>query len=495
MKKYLKLFGLAAVATCMIGCNKDNRTVIRLFAAASMTESMNEVIKAYEKDHADVKIEANYDSSGTLQKQIEQGAQCDIFLSAAPKQMNALETAGLLKDGTRKNLLENKVALVTPAANPKNITSISGLMDVLKQVIAGTYSGSFMLGLGGEGVPVGQYSSQILQHFGVDESALASHINYGTNVKAVTSAVTQGLVDAGFVYKTDAYSANLEAKDNPARKERWKRGWDKMDEKLTQDQQLTELVEAFKADSGEYKDIETPRDADGRRRLLRSLMNIRLPRRMPPETLQIQDAYLRQRAEEKGIVTPEEIPVREGVISLWQGDITRLAADAIVNAANSQMLGCFVPMHTCIDNCIHTFAGVQLRAECNRQMKQLRARYGPDYEQPTAVPMLTDAYNLPAKKVVHIVGPIVSGQLTPALEQDLADCYSNTLDLCAENGLRSVAFCCISTGVFRFPPERAAQIAVKTVRQWLAEHDGAMERVIFNVFSDKDRNIYEHLFQ
>ena len=268
-----------------------------------------------------------------------------------------------------------------------------------------------------------------------------------------------------------------------------------MDEKLTQNQRLTELVEAFKADSGEYKDIETPRDADGRRRLLRSLMNIRLPRRMPPETLLIQDAYLRQRAEEKGIVTPEEIPVREGVISLWQGDITRLAADAIVNAANSQMLGCFVPMHTCIDNCIHTFAGVQLRAECNRQMKQLRARYGPDYEQPTAVPMLTDAYNLPAKKVVHIVGPIVSGQLTPVLEQHLADCYSNTLNLCAENGLRSVAFCCISTGVFRFPPERAAQIAVKTVRQWLAEHDGAMERVIFNVFSDKDRNIYEHLFQ
>ena len=194
-----------------------------------------------------------------------------------------------------------------------------------------------------------------------------------------------------------------------------------MKEKLKQDQRLTELVEAFKADSGEYKDIETPRDEDGRRRLLRSLMNIRLPRRMPPETLRLQDAYLRQRAEEKGIVTPVEIPVREGVISLWQGDITRLAADAIVNAANSQMLGCFVPMHTCIDNCIHTFAGVQLRAECNRQMKQLRARYGPDYEQPTAVPMLTDAYNLPAKKVVHIVGPIVSGQLTPALEQDLAD--------------------------------------------------------------------------
>ena len=123
-----------------------------------------------------------------------------------------------------------------------------------------------------------------------------------------------------------------------------------MDEKRTQDQRLTELVEAFKIDSDEYRDVETPGDTDGRRRLLRSLMNIRMPRRMPTETLRLQDAYLRGRAEEKGIVTLEEIPVIEGVISLWQGDITRLAADAIVNAANSQMLGCFVPMHTCIDN-------------------------------------------------------------------------------------------------------------------------------------------------
>ena len=152
-------------------------------------------------------------------------------------------------------------------------------------------------------------------------------------------------------------------------------------------------------------------------------------------------------------------------------------------------------MHACIDNCIHTFAGVQLRAECARQMEALRAQYGPDYEQPTSVPMLTDAYNLPARKVIHVVGPIVSGALTPALEQALADCYDNTLDLCAENGLRSVAFCCISTGVFRFPPERAAQIAVTRVRSWLAGHGGCMDRVIFNVFSDRDREIYEDLFR
>ena len=268
-----------------------------------------------------------------------------------------------------------------------------------------------------------------------------------------------------------------------------------MDEKLTQDQRLMELVEAFKTDSGEYRDIETPKDTDGRRRLLRSLMNIRMPRRMPPETLQIQDAYLRERAEDKGIVTLEEIPVKEGVISLWQGDITRLAADAIVNAANSQMLGCFVPMHTCIDNCIHTFAGVQLRAECDRQMKQLRAKNGPDYEQPTAVPMLTDAYNLPANKVIHIVGPIVQNGLTPALEKDLADCYRNTLDMCRENGLKSVAFCCISTGVFHFPNKRAAEIAVNTVENWVIDNPGVMERVIFNVFKDEDKEYYEELIQ
>ena len=157
------------------------------------------------------------------------------------------------------------------------------------------------------------------------------------------------------------------------------------------------------------------------------------------------------------------------------------------------MLGCFVPMHTCIDNCIHTFAGVQLRAECARRMSELREKYGAEYEQPTAVPMLTDAYNLPAKKVVHIVGPIVQGKLSPALEKDLADCYRNTLDICAENGLRSVAFCCISTGVFHFPNKRAARIAVETVETWLSEHKGKIDRVIFNVFKDEDKAYYEEL--
>ena len=268
-----------------------------------------------------------------------------------------------------------------------------------------------------------------------------------------------------------------------------------MTEKMTQEQRLDTLVEAFKADSVRYKDLQTPEDIEGKRRILRSLMNIRMPRKLDDSVLAVQDEYLRERIRENGIVTLSKIPVIRNGMSIWQGDITRLAVDAIVNAANSQMLGCFVPMHTCIDNCIHTFAGVQLRAECNRQMNQLRIRYGRDYEQPTAVPMLTDGYNLPAKKIVHIVGPIVEGQLTKALEKDLADCYRNTLDLCAENGLRSVAFCCISTGVFHFPNRRAAEIAVKTVSKWLDEHKGQIDRVIFNVFKDEDKAYYEELLQ
>ena len=266
-----------------------------------------------------------------------------------------------------------------------------------------------------------------------------------------------------------------------------------MIKKTIQEQHLDYLVEEFKADSGEYKDLQTPADAEGKRRILRSLMNIRMPRELPDSVLEVQDEYLTERAKDKGIVQLSDIPVMEEGLSIWQGDITRLKVDAIVNAANSQMLGCFIPMHTCIDNCIHTFAGVQLRAECKRQMDQLRIRYGRYYEQPTAVPMLTDAYNLPAKKVIHIVGPIVQGRLTLVLEKDLADCYRNVLDMCLENGLKSVAFCCISTGVFHFPNRKAAEIAVGTVKEWLAAHPETMERVIFNVFKDEDRTYYEVL--
>ena len=261
----------------------------------------------------------------------------------------------------------------------------------------------------------------------------------------------------------------------------------------TNEERLDYLVEAFKADSDNYRDIQIPKDTEGKRRILRSLMNVRMPKALPEEVLKVQDEYLKERSLEKGVVHLTDIPVIRDGLSIWQGDITRLEADAIVNAANSQMLGCFVPMHTCIDNCIHTFAGVQLRMECNSKMNELRIKYGRNYEQPTAVPMLTDAYNLPAKKVIHIVGPIVQYRLTSELEENLANCYRNTLDICAENGLRSVAFCCISTGVFCFPNKRAAEIAVETVTEWLKKNPGMIERVIFNVFKDEDKKYYEEL--
>ncbi len=266
-----------------------------------------------------------------------------------------------------------------------------------------------------------------------------------------------------------------------------------MDRNAIQERRLNYLLEEFKAESDGYEDIKIPEDIEGKHKILRSLMNVRLPKKMPVSVIKIQDEYLTACAEEKGIVELSDIPVVRENLSIWQGDITRLRADAVVNAANAQMLGCFIPMHTCIDNCIHTYSGVQLREECSLNMERLREKYGKHYTQPTAVPMLTEAYNLPARKVIHVVGPIVAEKLTPELEKDLENCYKNVLDMCAENGLKSVAFCCISTGVFNFPGRRAAEIAVDTVSKWNSEHLGAMERIIFNVFKDEDRGYYEEL--
>ena len=272
-----------------------------------------------------------------------------------------------------------------------------------------------------------------------------------------------------------------------------------------QSERLEYLTEEFIKESASYKDLRIPEDDEGRRTILRSLMNIRMPADIDEDVLAVQDEYLQERAREKGIVCLSDIPtVKESLcsrhrhadkLSIWQGDITRIAADAIVNAANSQMLGCFIPMHTCIDNCIHSFAGIELRNECHKKMTDLRRIHGHSYQQPTAVPMLTDAYNLPSEKVIHIVGPIVSDVLSEKLKKELADCYRNTLDMCKDNGLRSVAFCCISTGVFRFPNDEAAAIAVKTVSEWLDKNSEAADRIIFNVFKDEDRSLYEELLR
>lgn len=231
-------------------------------------------------------------------------------------------------------------------------------------------------------------------------------------------------------------------------------------------------------------------------------MNIRMPKDMAENVVRIQDDFLSEEAREKGIVEISDIQtIKEQYgsehpfgdkISVWQGDITRLSVGAIVNAANSQMLGCFVPCHRCIDNAIHSAAGIELRAECSQKMNQKRIRYGRDYEEPTGQAMLTKGYNLPAQYVIHTVGPIVSFRLTEQLRQDLRNCYENVLKCCMDHSIRTVAFCCISTGEFHFPNDEAADIAVDTVTRLLERHGDQFDRIIFNVFKDMDLLLYEN---
>lgn len=262
------------------------------------------------------------------------------------------------------------------------------------------------------------------------------------------------------------------------------------------------LLEQLKEDSEEYKFLRIDgNNPEEKRNAIRSLMNIRMPKSISPILCEVQDKYLQEELAAKGVVTLSDImTVREQFgskapcadkLSVWQGDITRLQVGAIVNAANSQMLGCFVPCHRCIDNAIHSAAGMQLREECSHIMNSRRMRYGKRYEEPTGTATLTSAYNLPCDYVIHTVGPIVYGSLNEALCRDLQNCYENVLQCCLENGITSVAFCCISTGEFHFPGDRAAQIAVETVSAFMNAQGGAMERVIFNVFKDSDREIYE----
>ena len=257
---------------------------------------------------------------------------------------------------------------------------------------------------------------------------------------------------------------------------------------MTQDQRLNVLLHCLLAERKEYEDIPMPDSLPEKRRLLRSLMNVRPPIPAREDFLRMQDAYLKERLAERGVTSLKELtPVRPGLY-LWQGDITTLAVDAIVNAANSQMLGCFVPCHGCIDNAIHTYAGVQLRLECARLMA------GQEEEEPTGCAKITKAYNLPCRYVLHTVGPIISGAVTQADRELLASCYRTCLELAESNGLHSVAFCCISTGEFRFPNELAAEIAIQTVGEWQRQNPEKI-KVIFNVFKDSDYEIYKRLLR
>lgn len=257
---------------------------------------------------------------------------------------------------------------------------------------------------------------------------------------------------------------------------------------MTQDQRLNVLLHCLLAERKEYEDIPMPDSLPEKRRLLRSLMNVRPPIPAREDFLRMQDAYLKERLVERGVTRLKELtPVRPGLY-LWQGDITTLAVDVIVNAANSQMLGCFVPCHGCIDNAIHTYAGVQLRLECARLMARQ------EEEEPTGSAKITKAYNLPCRYVLHTVGPIISGAVTQADRELLASCYRTCLELAESNGLHSVAFCCISTGEFRFPNELAAEIAIQTVGEWQRQNPEKI-KVIFNVFKDSDYEIYKRLLR
>lgn len=234
--------------------------------------------------------------------------------------------------------------------------------------------------------------------------------------------------------------------------------------------------------------LTIPTDSLAQKQLLRGLMNIRPPRPISQSFLHIQDAYLQEEQRKKGIVSLDTLsPIQPGIY-LWRGDITTLSCDAIVNAANSGMTGCYVPNHHCIDNCIHTFAGVQLRLACANLMQQQ------GYADPTGQAKITPAYNLPCRYVLHTVGPIISGSVSRKDRTALASCYHSCLELAAAHQLESVAFCCISTGEFHFPNEQAAEIAVQTVQQFLLQ-ETSVKQVIFNVFKDVDQAIYKRLLR
>lgn len=257
---------------------------------------------------------------------------------------------------------------------------------------------------------------------------------------------------------------------------------------MTQTERRKYLIAALLKEQPQYRDIEIPNNVEEQKRLLRSLMNIRSPRPIGAEFLKVQDEYLSEEVKEKGIIDSNTLPVSpiNDRLILWRGDITTLKVDAIVNAANSALRGCFVPCHSCVDNIIHSVSGIQLRLACDELMNEQ------GYDEPTGKAKITPAFNLPCRYVLHTVGPIVSEQLTENHCRQLADCYRSCLELAAESKLKSIAFCCISTGEFHFPQKRAAEIAVKTVMDFL-NTDDSIEKVVFNVFKKEDYDIYRQI--
>ena len=246
------------------------------------------------------------------------------------------------------------------------------------------------------------------------------------------------------------------------------------------------LIKTLLAEQPRYKTVPIPTSAAEQKDLLRALMNVRLPAPLTGEYIRVEGEYLREETAEKGVTRLSDLIPAEGDLYLWQGDITTLECDAIVNAANAQMLGCFRPLHNCEDNCVHSAAGLQLRNFCADLMEKQ------GHEEPTGQAKITPAFHLPCKYIVHTVGPIVQEGLTEKHKEQLASCYRSCLEIAEENGVKSLAFCCISTGVFGFPQREAAQIAVNTVRTYKRQ-TGSGIKVVFNVFKDSDLALYREL--
>ena len=259
---------------------------------------------------------------------------------------------------------------------------------------------------------------------------------------------------------------------------------------MKHEEQRVWLIQQLLGEHSYYRNYEVPANEQEQKDMLRSLMNVREPKIIDDSFLKIQDEYLTEENNSVGITEVNQLPSihQDSRIILWQGDITALRVDAIVNAANSQMCGCFHPLHNCVDNIIHSKSGIQLRLKCAELMQKQ------GHEEPTGCAKITPAYNLPCKYVIHTVGPIVQGSLTREDEEQLKSCYRSCLQLAEENGVESIAFCCISTGVFMFPNERAAEIAIETVKGYLKEHND-IKKVIFNVFKDMDFEIYRNLLK
>lgn len=237
------------------------------------------------------------------------------------------------------------------------------------------------------------------------------------------------------------------------------------------------------------EEISIPKDINDKKLLFRSLVNVRPPLEVSDEFLHIQDEFLTNETLNKNLTSAEDISEIKGKLALWQGDITTLNVDAIVNAANSKLLGCFIPLHNCIDNVIHSSAGIQLRQECNEIMRRQA------HDEEVGKAKITNAYNLPSKYVIHTVGPAIPYGAEPSNEdcEKLASCYRSCLDLASYNELKSIAFCSISTGVFNFPQRKAAEIAIKTVEDYLNENETSLEKVIFDTFSQRSYLIYKNL--